>query len=647
MKPRQLSVLLIAPLLLFPLQSALAASVEGTTAWISFDSRDELLWLAQRLDVWEVHHDAGAGSGRLLAWVTPAELTQLTAAGFYASPSIPLVAVPATIPDYACYRTVAELHAQLDDWAAAYPELTELRSIGQSYEGRPLKVLRITNETVSAEKPAFFLMAGIHGRELIAPEAAMAFVEHVLTGYGQDPDITWLVDYQTIEVLVSANPDGHVRNESGQPWAYWRKNANPENGSCWGTQYGIDLNRNSGFAWGNASSDPCSELYQGPSLVSEVETQAIESYMRSLFPDQRSDGDTSPAPATVSGLFISLHSYGDLVLWPWGYTYDAAPNADALSRLGRKLAEFNGYSAWQASDLYPSSGTTDDFAYGELGVAAYTFEIGDPALDGFYPACSRYAALVEPNLGAFMYAAKAARAPYLLPAGPDVMDITTAVDYSVGSTSDTLIPTLHVVAALDDNSGEALSVATAEVAIEKPPWAGGRRVTLSSTGAASDVPHEVFSGTVSLAGLAPGRHLIFVRGQDDAANWGPVTADFITVAYGLALAPAVQSRAGRLGTSVTHVLSLTNTGSISQTLTLTHTTALWPTVLTPTKVTLLPGEVSPVNVTVSVPAASTTTFQDAVTVTVASNEAPWLGDGVLLETVALWATSFLPLVVRQ
>ncbi|MBN1248083.1 MAG: peptidase M14 [Anaerolineae bacterium] len=632
---------------------ASAAWGDDTAAWVVFDTEAELARLARHLDIWEVQRE-GDAAGRLLAWVGPAELDWLASQGFTYTPTIPSTLGISTIPDYACYRTVDELYDQLAAWVATYPALTQLHTIGQSYEGRPLQVLRLTNEVTGADKPVFFLMAGIHGRELIAPEAAMVFIERLLTGYGVDPDITWLLDTQVIEVMVTANPDGHVRNETGEPWAYWRKNANPENGYCGGTNFGVDLNRNSGFAWGSASTDACSELYQGPSSVSETETLAVESFMRALFSDQRPDDLISPAPEATSGLFITLHSYSDLVLWPWGHTLDAAPNAAALSQLGHKLAQTNGYTPQQASRLYPASGTTDDFAYGELGIAAYTFEIGSGA-DGFYPPCIRYDALIEPNVAALLYGAKVTRAPYLLPAGPDVVDLATSVIPAtlpgtrlVGSHFlDGTVPGVQIVAELDDGLSGGQVVVAAEAAIDAAPWTEGLGTPLDAIDGAFDADREIVSGTLSLAGLSAGRHLVFVRGQDAAGYWGPPTASFITVTYGMTVSPAARTGAGRPGTTVAHAFVLANTGSLSQTVTLTYTLGLWPTTLSPVSVTQVPGLVTPLTVSVAIPEVVGETVRDPVTVTARSVEAPWLSYDVRLETIALWASSFLPLVLRQ
>ncbi len=525
-------LLLIGLLMVFasPLQARVDAPSrrEGITGAdgvvrISYASREELTRLAAHLDVWEVHPDA------VIAYITPQDRAWLTQSGF-STTELPTPAHPDTIPDYPCYRTIAELSTQLHQWASQYPQFTTLTSIGKSYEGRDLWLLTITNHASTREKPLFFLMANIHGRELITNEAAMVFAQYLLEHATSDADVQWLLDYRTIAILVSANPDGHVKNEPGQPWAWWRKNANPSYGACSsGGHYGIDLNRNSSFKWGaiGSSSDPCEETYRGPQAASESETQAIQTFMKNAFSDWRGPGDDDPASADATGIFITLHSYSNLVLWPWGHTTTSAPNAQQLQQLGRKLASFNGYTPEQASSLYPAAGTTDDWAYGELGIAAYTFEIGSYADGGFYPPCARYDDLIQPNLDAFLYAAKAARAPYRAPFGPEAREV-----HAISSTV-WLGSTVSVQAVVDNTHDSNVPIASAIATWDVPPWVSDTTAPIAYPLIASDgnfdSARETVKGILPTASLSPGKHLIFVWGKDTDDHWGVVSAAFVTV----------------------------------------------------------------------------------------------------------------------
>jgi carboxypeptidase T len=480
---------------------------------ITFRNRADLAQLAARLDIWETYPEANLAIAR----VSPAEQDWLASQGYPVSIDTLRSQQAAAPADYECYRTVNQLYADENALASAYPALTQIITIGASYEDRPLRILRLTNQNHAVpDKPRLFLIANVHGREFITPEAAMQFAARLLNGHGHDADATWLLDWHEIHVLVSANPDGHARNEDS--YIYWRKNTR-QNGCP--TTYGTDLNRNFGFQWGGAgsSSDTCSEIYHGPSAASDLETQAIQNYAVSLFPDQRGALITDAAPVTTSGVLISLHSYQNLVLWPWGFADTPSPNDSQLEQFGRKLAGYNGYTPQAAHALYPTSGTTDDWSYGTLGIASYTFEMGTGA-DGFLPSCIHYSAIISPNLDALWYAARVARAPYQLSAGPDVLTPTITFD---GAISHTVQLTATIVA----TAGQVISAA--QVYADTPPWSGGAPLTAQATDGAFDNSVEVITTTFSMSGY--GRHLIFVRGQDAAGNWGPVSAAFLDVLW--------------------------------------------------------------------------------------------------------------------
>ena len=112
--------------------------------------------------------------------------------------------------DFARYPRYDELVATLHAFAHEYPQLTLLRSIGTSYEGRDLWLLTITNRATGAdhEKPAFWLDANIHATEVTGSVAALHLITQLLKQYGSDDQITRLVDERTFYLLPRFNPDG-------------------------------------------------------------------------------------------------------------------------------------------------------------------------------------------------------------------------------------------------------------------------------------------------------------------------------------------------------------------------------------------------------------------------------------------------------
>lgn len=457
------------------------------------------------------------------------------------------------IPGYACYRTVEETFATAEAIVAAHPALAAWVDVGDSWErsvgqadGYDLRVLVLTNSAIAGPKPKFLVTASIHAREYAPAELVTRFAEYLVNNYGTDADATWLLDHHEIHLLLQTNPDGRKEAETG---ASWRKNTNENYCGVTSSNRGADLNRNFSFYWnsctGCSSGSPCDPTYRGPTPASEPETQAVQAYLRAIFPDQRDAALAAAAPDDATGLYLDVHSYSELVLWPWGFTGAAAPNGTALQTLGRKFAYFNSYTPQQAYQLYGTDGSTDDFAYGELGVAAYTFELGT----AFFQDCTTFENTIVPaHLPALIYAAKVARTPYLTPAGPDALAVTVAPGVA------TVGATVNLAATLDDtrfsSAGGAepvQAIAAAEAYLDTPPWqAGAAPIPLAAADGVFNSSVEGVTAVLDTGCLSAGRHMVYVRGRDADGAWGPVSATFLTVEapaaadYSLCVTPAAQ-----------------------------------------------------------------------------------------------------------
>jgi hypothetical protein len=502
------------------------------------------LRLLDGLDVWEFN-DREAGF--VLALVDEVEWSHLAETGlrheideaWTAKVHEPRPFVPAQaagIPGFPCYRTVEETFATAAQLAADHPDLATWSDFGDSWEkaqslgGHDLNVLRLTSSAVPGPKPKLVVTASIHAREYTPAELVTRFAEYLVGQYDVDADATWLLDYHEIHLVLQANPDGRKQAETGK---LWRKNTNKNYCGPTSDDRGADLNRNFSFEWGccgGSSGAQCSETYRGPSPASEPETQSIQSYVLAELPDQRDDPLSAPAPADATGVYLDVHSFSQLVLWPWGFS-QPAPNHPQLRTLGRKFAFFNDYTPQQAVDLYTTDGTTIDFAYGELGVAAFVFELGT----WFFEDCATFEDQILPdNLAALLYAAKVARTPYLTPAGPDTLQVQALpVLVDVGTP-------LSLSGVVDDTRYEngngvepSQAVAAAEYTIDVPPWdARAEPGALAASDGAFDEPVEAVSASVDTTGLPGGRHTLFVRGRDANGSWGAVSATFFIVTGG-------------------------------------------------------------------------------------------------------------------
>lgn len=443
---------------------------------------------------------------------------------------------------YGRYRTAAEVMAHLHALTAAYSEIATLVKYGEAFcqssggaitpggqtqEVHHLLALRVTATNTPGPKPVFFLMAAIHAREITTPELALRFAQWLLDGYGTDPDATWIVNEQETWIVPLVNPEGHwivslgtQPPYNGSPFTQ-RKNAHQDRCTAWPpsdwAQYGVDLNRNHDFQWGitGTSTDPCSLVYGGLAPASEPEVAYLQQLITNVFPDQRGPLLTDPAPSNTMGILISLHSYGRYVLWPWGHSTVPAPNAAGLRAIGLKFARDNRYRAGQSSvALYSSSGDSTDWAYGELGIPAYTFEVGT----SFMPAYSAIDSDQWPtNKGALIYAAKIARAPYLLVNGPD------AVQLALSATPSNII-VVHAV--IDERGTGSNVVAGAECALQPFNHPDAHATPMYAADGAFDSVYEPVVGYVDITALEDPQTLVYVRGRDALGNWGPMSAVF-------------------------------------------------------------------------------------------------------------------------
>jgi hypothetical protein len=354
---------------------------------------------------------AGYGPGASLDFIlTPEEASRARSLGF--SPVLvagrggPLAAAasPLAKPGLGDYHTWSEANAEMTAYAAAHPTLARLDTLGWSLEGRPLVSIEISdNPGVDEGEPEAFVNGCHHARELMSVELPLYLMRRLLDGYGSDPVLTALVNSRRIWILPVVNPDGYVyveQNSAGQSGGWWRKNRRP-NGD--GT-YGVDLNRNYGYEWGyddvGSSPTTSSELYRGTGPFSEPETAAIRDFIDSH----------------QFSISVSYHSYGDLVLYPWGYDrLDPAEHA-VFFALGDSMALQNGYRAGnpKSNAIYLTNGGSDDWLYGEavLKPPLYGFTVElNSAAEGFDPPEGLIVPTCEANWGPLLTLLRYADAP--------------------------------------------------------------------------------------------------------------------------------------------------------------------------------------------------------------------------------------------
>ncbi|KAG9492030.1 hypothetical protein GDO78_000513 [Eleutherodactylus coqui] len=216
---------------------------------------------------------------------------------------------------YEQYHSLEDIYFWMEQMVESHPDMLEKISIGNSFEKRPLYVLKMTGKEKNATN-AIWIDCGIHAREWISPAFCLWFVGHAVQFYGADEYMTKLLKYIDFYVLPVMNVDGY-----DYTWTtnrMWRKNRSKHaNNKCHGT----DLNRNFDAGWcgPGASTNPCFDTYCGPFPESEPEVAAVARFIRQH-------------NSTIKG-YITMHSYSQMVLFPYSYTTDKSKDHEELERI--------------------------------------------------------------------------------------------------------------------------------------------------------------------------------------------------------------------------------------------------------------------------------------------------------------------------
>ncbi len=323
---------------------------------------------------------------------------------------------PEPVAGTTAYHTFDEMVTELVRIATDHPSITDLASIGKTFEGRDIWSMKISdNAAVEEDEPEVIIYGMHHSREWITTEVCLYIINFLTGNYSTNASVQNIVDEREVWIIPMVNPDGRVFDGEDDPTTYadWRKNRVLN----WDGSRGVDLNRNYGHLWGGAGAndDPSGETYRGPSPFSENETQAIR--------------DLALQHDFVFSL--SYHSYGQIILYPWGNTYNPSDDDELFSAIGWGMSDRmtnkagsprEQYIPMRGSQLYLTSGDDVDWMYGDLGVLPFvvetypSFSDSSPAVtnpyNGFHPREDKIVPVCEDNLGGALFLLEIADNPY-------------------------------------------------------------------------------------------------------------------------------------------------------------------------------------------------------------------------------------------
>lgn len=246
------------------------------------------------------------------------------------------------------YLTTAAIEACVQFIAANFPGIATLIPLHEhSVEGRAIHAIKIANGG-GANRRGALLIAGVHAREIVNPDALVTLALKLCQAYTNGTGLSFqgknysaeqialIVDALDVVMLPLVNPDGRTYVQSPAGQAMWRKNRALNPGQpC----RGVDLNRNFDFLWSSGigtSSSSCSDVFKGPAAFSEPETRNVR-HLLNDYPN--------------IGYFIDVHSYSELVLYPWGDDDNQTSDTSQTS----KTPCTTGNAGWSARDIGSTS----------------------------------------------------------------------------------------------------------------------------------------------------------------------------------------------------------------------------------------------------------------------------------------------------
>lgn len=266
-----------------------------------------------------------------------------------ASSAMPMVSAqgqPDVVQEH-WYHSWATLTADVHDWMVENPDIIEMKSAGETVQGRDQWVVVITDESMDAKadgspKEKVYIDGGHHGNEHLGTELAFLTAQFYIEGWiDGDAEAIEVLQNTELHIMILLNADG---NDIDTRW-----NMNQ-----------VDLNRNYDHHW------TTDETASGSGPFSEPETRNNADYMNEFMVD--------------ADLYVTMHTGTWILAYPWGFTGEMPSDYELFEYIRDTIHETIDADLPVRNanaGIYPTHGTSRDYGYGVMGFPTFTFETDD------------------------------------------------------------------------------------------------------------------------------------------------------------------------------------------------------------------------------------------------------------------------------
>jgi len=283
------------------------------------------------------------------------------------------------------YYSYDQLTDLLDELQQEYPKIFNYSSLGKTWEGRDIWLVKISdNVSIDEKEPGVLYTGGQHGDEKQGYQVVIYTIKSIVENYtlvnvnqSFTERIRNVVNNTQLFFIPMVNPDGVE--------AVTRKNGRPNDCLLGKTLLrGVDTNRNSGYKWELIDQYPIRYRFKFPYLekqnvkypIFDFSSTRGEGQYRGPYPfsEPESRAIKSVVENQSIAIYVDYHAAVNGIYYGWAWNHDQPiENESLLLSIAQGVSNIGGYNVHKGSVTYVLGGMRDWIS--SQGILAFTIEL--------------------------------------------------------------------------------------------------------------------------------------------------------------------------------------------------------------------------------------------------------------------------------